>query len=426
MTIGRVVQANSGTMAKEPTQVFVSNGTKKYPFGHPEYFSSLQPSGMLLLDLLNNEYIEFRVDIDSDCSVTLFQAMNGGRYKLFVYRTTNEAINVHFGNRQTYVVNGIKEGETQSLLILNIEVAILNGQLINRIGATSEKLEEFIGSLTTKTIRVGEDFTFNGVSLGGYKDGDSVEKGTLLHDYLKKTAQKTLSVSYSSPSIGLSPSNQSVEAGTLVTPNIITSFSQGDAGILKRYLLQLSTGGAANVSLIDAAILQSYSQASIVVDDGQHLKYTSTLYHDEGITKINNVGEEDPKGKILAGSLSKMLIYSGFRKLFYESDIQSKKPTSSLEIRSLTKHLNNPKNGTTFSLTIPKGASRVLFAYPAYLRDVNSVKYIELGGAEVSDTFEMYRVQVEGNNGFKPIEYKVYLYLPSVSTKSELTYQVTI
>ena len=48
MSTGRIIQANSGLMAKEPTRVFVSDGTKKYPFGHPDYFSSFQPDGTLI------------------------------------------------------------------------------------------------------------------------------------------------------------------------------------------------------------------------------------------------------------------------------------------------------------------------------------------------------------------------------------------
>ena len=380
----------------------------------------------LLLDLHNNEYSEFRVDTDRDCNSTLYQALNGGRYKLFVYRTTPDPINLFFSDAQTYVINGTKDGEAQSLLILDIEVATLNGKLINRIGATSEKLEEIVKSLTTNTIKISEAFTFNGVSLGGYADGDTVEKDTLLHDYLKKTAQKTLPVTYTAPSMGLTPSSTSVEAGTIITPSIIASFTQKDAGALNRYLLQLSTDGADDVSLIDAAALQTYNQAAIVVGDGQYLKYTSSIFYDEGITKINNVGEEDPTGKILAGSLSKMLIYTGIRNCFYGVDTNNSQPSTSAQIRALAGIKSNPVNGSTFNINIAEGTKRIIFAYPATLRDVSSVQYVELGNGEVGDTFTKLTYNVEGVNGFNAIAYKIYVCIVPVAFNASATYKVII
>jgi len=412
-------------MAEAPEHVFVSDGTQKYPYGHPEYFSGFKPDGMLLLDLGNNEYSEFRVDTNRDCTISLYNYLVGSRYKLFVYRSQDTPVNIHFnGEDQVYVVQGT--ADAQQFLVLNIEVAELNGKIINRIGATSEKLEELVNSLTTKTIKISEAFTFNGVSLGGYADGDTVEKDTLLHDYLKKTAQKTLPVTYSAPSMGLSPSSQSVEAGTYVTPDIIASFTQRDAGALNRYLLQRSTGGGANVSLIDAAILQVYNQASVQVQDGVHLNYTATIFYNEGITKVNNVGEEDPTGKILAGSLTKSLKYTGNRNVFYGMDTNSTNPGTSAEIRALSGKKLNPGNGTSITLNIPAGTKRIIIAYPDTLRDLSSVKYVELGNAEVADTFSKLTMNVEGVNNYLAIGYKVFVYIPAVAFSGAATYNVTI
>ncbi|MBR8534422.1 hypothetical protein KDU71_02535 [Carboxylicivirga sediminis] len=425
MSTGRIIQNNTGQKAEAPIQVYVSDGTHKYPYGHPDYFSSLKPDGMVLLDLKKNEYSEFRVDTDRDFTISLYQHMVGSRYKLFVYRSQDTPINIHFnGEAQVFTVKGTPDG--QSFIVLNIEVAELAGKLINRIGATSEKLEELVSSLNSSAIKLSEDVTFNGVSQGSYNDGDTIQKDTILTEILKKFAQKTLPVTYSAPSMGLTPSSQSVEAGTNVAPNIAATFTQRDAGAINRYLLQLSTAGAANVNLVDAAILQAYAQANIQVQDGQHLSYTATIFYDEGITKVNNVGQEDPTGKILAGSLVKNLIYTGVRQAFYGMDTTNANPTTSAQIRALSGKKLNPANGTTFALNIPAGTKRVIIAYPDTLRDLSSVKYVELGNAEVADTFTKLAINVEGANGYQAIGYKVYVYIPDVAFNASATYNVTI
>jgi len=425
MSVGKVIQNNSGAMAEAPTLAVISDGTHKYPYGHPEYFSSLKPDGMLLLDLMNNENSEFRVNADRDFTITLYQALAGSRYKLFVYRSQDTAVNVRFsGEDQTYVVQGTADG--QQFLILNIEVAELNGKLINRIGATSEKLDELVASLNTSSIKLSEDITFNGASQGAYKDGDKIAKDTLLTTILRNFAQVAQPVSYSPPSMSLTPGSQTVEAGTYVNPSLIATFSQRDAGALNRYLLQLSTGGGANVNLVDAAALQAYNQASIQVQDGQYLNYKATIYYDEGITKLNNMGEEDPTGKILAGSLVKNTIYTGNRYAFYGMDTNSTNPGTSADIRALSGKRMNPGNGTSFTLNIPSGTKRIIIAYPDTLRDLSSVKYAELGNTEVADTFIKMAINVEGVNNYLAIGYKVFVYIPAVAFDSAATYNVTI
>ena len=427
MSTGRIIQNDGGTKARAPQQVYVSDGQMKYPIGHPLYYTQLQPDGLLLLNLYNNEYSEFRLDTDRDCNLILYNHMNGSRYKLFIYRKTTDAINISFVTEGfIYVVPGIEEGQTEKVLILNIEVTQLNGQLINKVGPTSESIDAVIASLNTSSIKISEDIQFNGVSQGSYKDGDIIKKGSLLTNVLRNFAQKANPVSYSAPSFGITPNNTAVEAGTMVNPTIIPSFTQRDAGALNRYLLQLSTGGAANVTLLDVATLQNYNQASVQVQDGAYLKYTATGYYNEGLTKLNNMGEEVPVGKILAGDKSDTLTYSGLRNVFYGTGTVNSNPASSDEIRALSSKKLNPINGTTFTINIATGTKRIVIAYPATLRDISTIKYVEVGNAEVADTFQKINLQVEGANGFMAIDYKVFVYIPAVPFGSNATYKVTI
>ncbi|MCT4587286.1 MAG: hypothetical protein N4A71_05645 [Carboxylicivirga sp.] len=427
MSTGRIISNSSSIKAQAPSLVVVSDGTMKFPSGHPDYFTRLQPDGMLLLDLFNNEYSEFKLNADRDCNIELYNHMEGSRYKIFVYRTKAEPINIGLDRgAQTYIIPGISEGETEKLLVLDVEVAMLNGILTNKIGPTSEKLDEIIGALNTSSIKLSEDITFNGVKQGSYKDGDKMTAGETMTTILKKFAQKANPVSYSAPSFSISPNNQTIEAGTNVNPSIIPSFVQRDAGALNRYLLQLSTGDGAPVSLLDGAALKTYNQALIQIQDGAYLEYTATAYYDEGLTKLNNMGEPDPTGKILAGSESDVLRYSGIRKAFYSADTIVGNPGSSSDIRSLAGKKDSPVNGTSFTLNIPAGTKRVVFAYPATLRNVTSVKYAELGNGEVADTFQLINFNVEGANGYKAIAYKVYVYTPAVPFNASATYNVTI
>lgn len=413
--------------AKAPAKAYVSDGTMKFPAGHPEYHSRMQPDGMLLLDLFGNEYSEFRVDTDRDCDLTLYNHENGSRYKLFIYRTTVSPINITFaGQGMVYIVPGIRENEIVRLLIIDIEVAELNGRLISKVGPTSESIDEVIASLNTNAIKLSEDITLNGVSQGSYANGNTIAKDTQLTTILKNFLQVALPVTYSAPTFGITPGNSTVEAGAMVSPTIVPTFTQRDAGAINQYLLQLSTGGAANVNIVNSLTLASYIQSAIQVQDGAHLQYTATASFDEGLTKINNMGEPIPAGKILAGSRSATLTYTGARQAFYGTGTVNVNPANSADIRALSGTKLNPTNGSVLTINIAPGTKRIIIAYPDTLRDVTSIKYVELGNAEVADTFTKINLQVDGANGYAPINYKVFVYIPAVPFGAGATYNATI
>ena len=71
--------------------------------------------------------------------------------------------------------------------------------------------------------------------------------------------------------------------------------------------------------------------------------------------------------------------------------------------------MDAPKNGSKFSIPIPVGALRVVFAYPATLEDVASVKDVNGLGAESKSAFTVSNVDVEGANGYTAKSYKVYV-----------------
>ena len=92
----------------------------------------------------------------------------------------------------------------------------------------------------------------------------------------------------------------------------------------------------------------------------------------------------------------------------------------------MTKSGGALKAGSKFSITIPVGALRVVFAYPATLRDVSSVLDVNGLGAEIKSGFTQSTVSVEGADGYTAIEYKVYTLDFANANDTANTYNVTI
>ena len=131
MSVGKILALIRGTRAHEPVPVSVSDGTMSFPYGHLEYYIRKQPDGMLLLDLAKKEYSEFKVNVDRDFFISLYNQVAGSRYKLFIYRGTTTPITVSFENGEKPItIEGTSE---QSLFVLSVEVAKVGEHIINKV-----------------------------------------------------------------------------------------------------------------------------------------------------------------------------------------------------------------------------------------------------------------------------------------------------
>ena len=85
-----------------------------------------------------------------------------------------------------------------------------------------------------------------------------------------------------------------------------------------------------------------------------------------------------------------------------------------------------PAAGNKWTLNIPVGAMRIVFAYPASIRDVSSV--IDVGGmnAEIKTAFTMSTVDVQGANGHAAVSYKVYVMDRAEATTATNSYTITL
>jgi hypothetical protein len=99
---------------------------------------------------------------------------------------------------------------------------------------------------------------------------------------------------------------------------------------------------------------------------------------------------------------------TGYRDSFYGT-LEEKNVLDSDVIRSLKHYGSKMLPGTSTIVNLPVGAKRVVFAYPASLPDLVSVRDNNGLDANIINAFKKSIIQVEGCDGYWPIDYKVYV-----------------
>lgn len=225
------------------------------------------------------------------------------------------------------------------------------------------------------------------------------------------------------------------EVGTSVTPAYSASLSAGS------YTYGPATGITATAwSVSNGTATKSEATGSfdaLTVADGTSYSITATATHGEGASPVTNLGNEYAAGKIAAGNKSgtayknasnrSVTKITGYRNSFYGTLEAKDGELNSALVRGLSGKSNKAlAAGNSFSVSIPIGAIRVVFAYPATLRDVNSVQDVNGMNAEIKSAFTKSVVSVEGANGYDAIDYKVYVMDMAKANDAANTYKVTI
>ena len=216
------------------------------------------------------------------------------------------------------------------------------------------------------------------------------------------------------------------EVGTKVTPSYTATFNAGKYEFGPATGCSITSWSVTDTNNAGPLNTATGSFTEITVADDTNYKVTATGNFSEGAIPVTNVGNEYASGKIIAGSKSaNSSAITGYRNSFYGTLTEKGELTSDI-IRSLNKSNKALTNGNSFDITIPVGAMRVVFAYPATLRDVTSVKDVNGLNAEISGAFTKSTLSVEGLNNFQGINYKVYVtdFAEAVATAN--TYKVTI
>lgn len=203
----------------------------------------------------------------------------------------------------------------------------------------------------------------------------------------------------------------SFEVGTTVTPSYNASMSAGS------YSYGPATGLTAkswNVNLRKGATaVQNKTSAkdsftAIVLADNDSYTINAEASYDDAAVPVTNKGNAYAAGQIKAGKVSKTSgTITSYRNTFYGTTA-NKDSLDSTAIRALNKTGKASKVGDSVTITLPVGAIRVVFAYPATLRDITSVKDVNGLNAEIVSAFRKETITVAGAENDAGISYKVF------------------
>ena len=262
--------------------------------------------------------------------------------------------------------------------------------------------------------------------IGSFENGDTIAAGTSIDDIVRKLVQVQIPPTYTAPTVAIAVSSGtaggSYEEGTTATPTLNATFTQNDAGSLTNLVIKK------NGTQIATSTTSPASHTEDVTISGT-ITFSATATYAAGAIKKDNFGADYATGAITAGSkdTATNVTYTGYRKYFWGADSVATAASTSDNVRALSKSSTvAAAAGKTFELKVTKGQTRATFAYPASIRDVSSVKYVEMGNDESKAMFTKTTVAVEGANGFTAIDYKVYTLIPDQPFPSDMTFNVTI
>lgn len=229
------------------------------------------------------------------------------------------------------------------------------------------------------------------------------------------------------PSVTLNaPEIKAYEVGTTVTPTYTATLNPGS------YEYGPATGiVATSWSVTDGSQTletASGSFSELTVGDDTNYSITATAQYGDGTVPETALGNQYTAGQIKAGSKSatKSKI-SGYRNGFYGTLTSKEGTINSAMVRGLaTKTGKTPATGNVWNISVPIGALRVMFAYPANLPEVSSIQDVNGMNAEIKSSFTQTQVNVEGASGYTGVDYRVYYLDFANANDTQNTYKVTL
>lgn len=291
------------------------------------------------------------------------------------------------------------------------------------------------GNTVISTSRTQSDISVNGVTGLGIANNATIPAGTSFDDLVKMLVQKPIPATYTKPTLYISNNGGqaagNVEAGTSITPKINAVFTKNDAGSLTKITIKK---GSTEVATGTSSPL-GHTETITIGDES--ISYTATATYTAAAVKNNNLGQESKENWFDAGSINssaqgsgKVATYTitGKRNAFYGTGVGAVPTVNSAFVRGLTGKTLAPAANTTLTINVAIGQQYIAFAYPADLRDVTSVTYVEANDGGMASSFTKTTVNVAdargGENGLK--SYKVYTYAMDVPAAAPMTFTVKI
>lgn len=278
------------------------------------------------------------------------------------------------------------------------------------------------------TPRTQSDITVNGVTGLGIGNGETIAAGKTLDEVVKMLTQKAIPATYTKPTVSLAnnggQASGNVEAGTSITPKLKATFNKNDAGDLSSIAIKK---GSSEVATGTTSPL-TYEGEAFVIGDETVTFVASASYNDAPV-KNNNLGNESKENWFAGGSVdSSGYSITGKRNLFYGTGVGSVPAITSDMVRALANKKLAPTQGHSWNINVAVGQQYIVFAYPASLRDVNNVTYVEANDSGMASSFTKTIIDVAdargGENG--KMSYKVYTYAMAVPAAAGMTFKVTI
>lgn len=314
----------------------------------------------------------------------------------------------------------------------NLDTAIAEGK-INQYDTIHLDTREFAwidgdGELVYSTVCTQEPIEVNGVTGLGLANGSTIPAGKTVDEIIKMLVQKAVPATYTKPTVAIAnnggQASGGVEAGSSITPKLKATFTKNDAGALSAIAIKQ---GGTDVATGTASPL-TYDGEAIVIGD-ESITFTASATYGDAPVKNDNLGNES-KDNWFAGSTvtSSNYTITGQRNLFYGTGVGAVPEINSGVVRDLANKKLNPTQGYSFNINVAVGQQYIIFAYPATLRDVNNVTYVEANDGGMAGNFTKTTINVAdargGENGLK--SYKVYSYAMAVPAAAGMTFKVTI
>lgn len=276
--------------------------------------------------------------------------------------------------------------------------------------------------------RTEKAYKLNGTALGSLANGSTIPAGISMDELLNLITQKAIPATYTKPTVSLGNNGGtaagSYETGTSITPKLRATFSKNDSQGLTEIKIQK---GTTDVETSSTSPLD-YTGETFVLGD-ETVTYKATASYQAANVKQNNLGDDSKENWFDAGNAnSGNYSYVGQRNLFYGTGVGALPEINSDFVRSLANKKLNPATNTTFTINVAVGQQYIVFAYPATLRDVNNVTYVEANDSGMAGNFTKATSDVAdargGSDGL--MGYKVYTYAMAVPAAAAMTFTVKI
>lgn len=258
--------------------------------------------------------------------------------------------------------------------------------------------------------------------------------GKSVKDVLAGILAKEKEPAVTNPAVSITASaNKAYEVGTKVSPSYSASLSAGSYTYGPATGITAKTWEVTNSATDETLTTATGTFAEITVGDNTNYTITAKATYEDGAMPKTNIGNDAPTKQIKAGSASATASakITGYRNFFYGAVNTSTKeaPITSVMIRGLTKG-GDYKGSKTLSYKAAQvaGAKRIIVAIPANSTRAGLSKVLlpsTLNADITADYVLKENVNVEGDNGYQAIAYKVWVYEPAVLDSKE-EYTITL